>query len=209
MTGTFGTRMKKKGDAYEFVLNTNVLAPTTFVSSAGQVWQEYVSFSGWDTDAAAAAKKSEIVMSSFASEGSATAGWTPKEYFTDVFSTTNALNGKTKGGYTSVTVTGAKLTADAWDDYPVCTLGLQTSNRLLANCEVSRWFDYPSSYTLTVGLPVTFTAGFYVWPNTTVGDKVLPLASGVSTTLTYTIIEGAASLATMAVAAAALVTLSF
>lgn len=38
MTGTFGTRVAKKGDNYQFILTTNVLAPTTFVSAANQVW---------------------------------------------------------------------------------------------------------------------------------------------------------------------------
>lgn len=78
------------------------------------------------------------------------------------------------------------------------------------SCELSRWFEYPGTNTISVGLPVTFTAGFYNWASSSTGSTVKPTASGVtSTILTYTIIEGAVSLATMTVAAAALITLSF
>ncbi len=38
MTGSFGTRVANKGDSYEFMLNMDVLAPTTFVSASGQIW---------------------------------------------------------------------------------------------------------------------------------------------------------------------------
>jgi len=63
--------------------------------------------------------------------------------------------------------------------------------------------------TIAVGMPVTFTAGFYAWASNSTAATTKPAASGVSTVMTYTIIEGALSLATMTVAAAALITLSF
>lgn len=64
--------------------------------------------------------------------------------------------------------------------------------------------------TLAIGQPVTFTAGFVNWKSNTNKSTETAAAFGYTdTALTYTIIEGAVSLATMSVAAAALITLSF
>lgn len=78
---------------------------------------------------------------------------------------------------------------------------------MMASCVVTRYFVVGSTATISVGMPVTFSAGFYNWANNS--NSALPTASGVSTSMSYTVIEGALSLATMTVAAAALMTLSF
>jgi hypothetical protein len=75
---------------------------------------------------------------------------------------------------------------------------------------MTRWFEFPGTLTIAIGQPVTFTAGFVNWNSNAVKSTETAAAFGYTATpLTYTIIEGAVSLATMSVAAAALITLSF
>jgi hypothetical protein len=54
----------------------------------------------------------------------------------------------------------------------------------------------------------TFQVGFNVWKDSATGATLKPLAAGTSVAMTWTLIEGASSLALTA-AAAVLVTLSF
>ena len=39
MQGSFGTRMQKRGDEYQFLLITEVIPPTGYVNAKDQVWQ--------------------------------------------------------------------------------------------------------------------------------------------------------------------------
>jgi hypothetical protein len=74
-----------------------------------------------------------------------------------------------------------------------------------AACSLSRNFSFDGAVTLLIGMPISFTAGFYNWVNPDAKTKAV--AWGVSPTMYYSIIEGSASLAGMTFAA--LVTLSF
>jgi hypothetical protein len=169
----------------------------------------YTTFNGWDSASTATSPVNNSVLASFTTGGSATAGWTTSEFFTGNYCSSGSLSGKTSGGYDDVSLSNNSGCVSGWDVYPDCTLGLQTSGRLEGTCELSRWFEFPGTLTIAVGMPVTFTAGFYAWASNSTAAATKPAASGVSTVMTYTIIEGALSLATMTVAAAALITLSF
>jgi len=60
----------------------------------------------------------------YVSGGSATAGWTTSENFTGNFCAAGSLNGKTKGGHTTVSLTNNANCVSGWDAYPDCSLGL-------------------------------------------------------------------------------------
>jgi hypothetical protein len=85
---------------------------------------------------------------------------------------------------------------------------LNTAGRNEATCEISRDFTYTGAKQLSVGMPYTFQVGFNVWKDSATGSTLKPLAAGTSVAMTWTLIEGASSLALTA-AAAVLVTLSF
>ena len=74
---------------------------------------------------------------------------------------------------------------------------------------MSRNFNFVGAVILSVGMPISFTAGFYNWVNPTNDSKTKAIAWGVSPTMYYSIIEGSVSLMTTAVAVVFLVTLSF
>jgi len=46
MSGYFGTIMKSKGDPYEFLVETNVLAPTGFAAAPYQFYVSYLTVKG-------------------------------------------------------------------------------------------------------------------------------------------------------------------
>jgi len=46
LSGSIGTIMKRKGDPYEFVVSTNILAPTGFAAAPSQIYSSYLTFKG-------------------------------------------------------------------------------------------------------------------------------------------------------------------
>jgi len=76
---------------------------------------------------------------------------------------------------------------------------MASSGRMEAACSLSRNFNFEGAVTLSVGKPVSFTAGFYNWVNP--DPKTKAAAWGISPTMYYTIIEGSVCLVTVSVAA--------
>ena len=189
MTGLFTVTTEFKGGNTIFRVGTNVYPGSTDVQSAGNVYQAWVQFAGWDTSSTPSGYNNAVC--GFTISGTASL-WSTNAFQLQNSCGTELLGSIKLGGYTAVT--GSNITCiNPWYTNTDKSFGLD-GGKIKSSCGFNRPMVFIGANTIKVGDKLTFLAGFTKWKDSTVGKTIVPTAFGQSQTLTMVVVDGANAL---------------
>lgn len=157
-------------------VSLQIWPPVSDVPAAGQIYQSWIQFSGWDSTVNSTSNYNSVVISNNVTNNTNNVTYT-NPYRLNNTCGKNQLSSILSGGYKAVASENPKC-ANPWGA-PACLFGPDTVTGLPVNaCIFTRPFNFTGAVTLTRNQPISFIVGFNKWSNSTL--NAINLGNGSS-----------------------------